>query len=129
MTEEELLREARLYGAAEPEELTYGEVLQVLELGAERERRALQQLALIAYRHAALTAQALAGQRLPPLEEAFPFWSEEEIQRAKVARLRRRLERYAARSGGKEEEYGTHTKCDDDQERSGQPGHQPDAPV
>ena len=66
MTEEQLLREAKLYGAEAPEELTYGELAELLELGAERERRFLQGLALVAYRHAALTARALAGRELPP---------------------------------------------------------------
>ena len=44
MREEELLRQARLYGERVPEELTFGELAQVLELGAERERRFLQEL-------------------------------------------------------------------------------------
>ena len=65
MTEEQLLREAKLYGAEDPEELTYGELAELLELGAERERRFLQGLALVAYRHAALTARALAGRERP----------------------------------------------------------------
>ena len=60
MNEEELLREARIRSVAEPEELTFGELAGELELGAERERRFLQALALVAYRHAVLTARALA---------------------------------------------------------------------
>ena len=67
MNEEELLREARIRSVAEPEELTFGELAGELELGAERERRFLQALALVAYRHAVLTARALAGQSLPPV--------------------------------------------------------------
>lgn len=103
MTEEELLREARLYGARDPEEMTYGELAEALELGAERERRFLQGLALVAYRHAALTARALSGRELPPVGEAFPFWTQEELQAAKLERCRRIMERHAARRGGEED--------------------------
>ena len=86
MNEEELLREARIRSVAEPEELTFGELAGELELGAERERRFLQALALVAYRHAVLTARALAGQSLPPVGEAFPFWTEEELLAARTER-------------------------------------------
>ena len=86
MNEEELLREARIRSVAEPEELTFGELAGELELGAERERRFLQALALVAYRHAVLTARALAGQSLPPVGEAFPFWTEEELLAARADR-------------------------------------------
>ena len=87
MNEEELLREARIRSVAEPEELTFGELAGELELGAERERRFLQALALVAYRHAVLTARALAGQSLPPVGEAFPFWTEEELRQYALSRL------------------------------------------
>lgn len=103
MTEEQLLREAKLYGAEEPEELTYGELVELLELGAERERRFLQGLALVAYRHAALTARALAGRELPSVGEAFPFWTEEELRAAKLERCRRMMERRAVRRGREED--------------------------
>ncbi len=106
MTEEQLLREAKLYGAEAPEELTYGELAELLELGAERERRFLQGLALVAYRHAALTARALAGRELPPVGEAFPFWTEEELRAAKLERCRRMMERRAVRRGGEEDSNG-----------------------
>lgn len=107
MTEEELLREARVRGEADPEEMTFGEVIEALELAAERERRWLQSLSLVAYRHAALVAQALAGQSLPPVGEVFPFWTQEELRQAKLEHYRRVMERHAARSGGKEENHGT----------------------
>lgn len=106
MNETELLREARLKGIRSPEELTFGEVRAALELAEERERRILQALAVIAYRHAALTAQALAGERLPPLGEAFPFWSEEELRQARLEHYRQVMERHAGR-GGKEHQDGT----------------------
>lgn len=105
MNEEKLLREAKLYGAEEPEELTYGELVETLELGAERERRFLQGLALVAYRHAALTARALAGRELPPVGEAFPFWTEEELREAKLERCRRMMERHARRQGREEDDH------------------------
>ncbi len=104
--EAELLREARLRGLREPEELTFGEVREELELMAERERRMLQSLSVIAYRHAVLTVRALAGERLPPLGEAFPFWSEEELRQAKLEHYRRVMERHAGQNG-KEKPHGT----------------------
>lgn len=106
MNEEELLRQAKLYGERSPEELTFGELAEFLELGAERERRFLQALALVAYRHAALTARALAGRPLPPVGEAFPFWTGEELMAAKAEQCRRALERRAVRRGGEEDADG-----------------------
>ena len=100
MNEEELLREAKICAVAAPEELTFGELAAELEIGAERERRFLQALALVAYRHAALTARALAGQSLPSVGEAFPFWSEEELRQARVEHYRSMMERLTGR--GKE---------------------------
>ena len=101
MNEEELLREARIRSVAEPEKLTFGELAGELELGAERERRFLQALALVAYRHAVLTARALAGQSLPPVGEAFPFWTEEELLAARAEHYRSMMERLAGRWRGK----------------------------
>lgn len=106
MTEAELLRQARVAGTQEPEALTFGELMEELELSGERERRFLQLLSLVAYRHAVLTARALAGQNLPALGEAFPFWSREELGQAKLEQCRRTMERLAAR---KEERDGDHT--------------------
>lgn len=103
MTEEELLRQAMLLGEEEPEACTFGELVQRLELGAERERRWLQGLALVAYRHAVLTAQALSGRSLPPLGEAFPFWTQEELNQARLEHYRRKME---ALAGVKEEKHG-----------------------
>lgn len=53
-----------------------------------------------------LLTQALAGERLPPLGEAFPFWSEEELRQARLEHYRQVMERHAGR-GGKEYENGT----------------------
>lgn len=106
MNEEELLRQARIYGAETPEELTFGELAETLELGAERERRFLQALALVAYRHAALTARALAGRALPEVGEAFPFWTEEELRQARLEHCRQVMERHAARRGREERRDG-----------------------
>lgn len=102
MTEEELLREAAALGEMEGEELTFGELQERMERAELRQRRWLQQLSLLAYRHAVLVAQALAGQRLPAVEEVFPFWSEEELQQLRLSRCRSMMERLAAQSSGKE---------------------------
>lgn len=107
MTEKELLRQARVYGETQPEELTFGELMELLELAEERERRFLQQLSMVAYRHALLTARALAGKDLPPLGEAFPFWTQEELRQAKLEHCRRVMERLAGRREDGNGQQGT----------------------
>ena len=66
----------------------------------------MQALALVAYRHAVLTARALAGQSLPPVGEAFPFWTEEELLAARAEHYRSMMERLAGRWRGKERDNG-----------------------
>lgn len=96
MKEDSLLRQARLAGMCDPEEGTFGEVVEFLELWEERERRQLQLFSLVAYRHALLLARVLSGGTASPVEEAFPFWSEEEVGQAKLDRCRRLMERLAS---------------------------------
>lgn len=48
-----------------------------------------------------LIALALCGKHLPEVYEAFPFWSEEEVREAKLAKYRRIMEQYAAREVSK----------------------------
>lgn len=105
MTEEELLREAAALGEEEGEELTFGELQERMERAELRQRRWLQQLSLIAYRHSMLVALALSGQSLPAVEEAFPFWSEEELKELRLSRYRKMMERLAAQKQGKEREH------------------------
>lgn len=111
MTAEELLRQARLWGCGDPEELTAGELYDLLEAHNDRERRFLQGLALVAHRHAALTAMLLGGKPLPEVWEVFPFWAQEEIDRAKLERYEQMMRRLAQPRRGEEErcEPSTHT--------------------
>lgn len=102
MTEDELLLEAAALGEDEGEELTFGELQERMERAELRQRRWLQQLSLIAYRHAVLVAQVLSGQSLPSVEEAFPFWTEEELKELRLSRYRSMMERLAAQKQGKE---------------------------
>lgn len=102
MREDALLRQAKVLGETAPEELTYGELMEVLELADARERRVLQGLALVAYRHALLIHRILAGQTLPQLHEAFPFWEEETVRQAKLEHYRHLMQRLAQGQGGKE---------------------------
>ena len=76
VTEEELLREAKLYGAEAPEELTYGELAETLELGAGGNADFCRGLALVAYRHAALTARPWRAGSCPG-GGGLPFWTRE----------------------------------------------------
>lgn len=100
--EEALLHRARLLGEDVPEERTFGELMELLERDEERERRFLQQLALVAYRHAVLMAKLLSGQSLPQLHEAFPFWEEAAVQSARLHHYRQMMQRLARGPGGKE---------------------------
>ncbi len=95
MTEERLLRLARVMGQACPEALTLAELEAALSLAGERERRFFQHLSVLAYHHAVLTARALGGGQLPCVAEAFPFWTQKERDAAKLAQVRQRLERWS----------------------------------
>ena len=110
MNEEAWLREARLRGEPEPEELTFGELREAVELSRERERRAMQNLSVVAYRQVCLIGRLLAGEALPPLTEAFPFWDEAEIREARLAHYRGVMERHAA-ADRKESDHGTVERC------------------
>ncbi len=101
---EELLRQGRMWGWDDAEELTFGELTQLLESAYDRERRVLQGLALVAHRHALLTGMVLSGQKLPEVWEIFPFWSDEEIRRAKVERYQQMMHRLAGTGHGKEQD-------------------------
>lgn len=80
--------------------MTCGEVMETVRAFREGERRKMQQRSIIAWEQAALTARALAGEPLPEVYEAFPFWEEDEIREQKVAHYRAVMERYAARRRG-----------------------------
>lgn len=72
---------------------------------AERERRQGKLLAVAAMRQAELTARALGGGRLPEVWEAFPFWTEEEIQGMRLQKYRHIMERYAASGAGSPQKH------------------------
>ena len=80
-------------------EWTWGELLGRIEGVREEERRRLQGQALTARGEALLLGRLLAGERLPELYEAFPFWNEEEVNEMKVAKVRRIMERQAGGHG------------------------------
>ncbi len=103
MTLDELTREGLIAGLNlfELEDMTWGEVLSVIEADRERQRRQMKDLSVIAYTQAGLTAQALTGGKIPELYELFPFWTEEEVQEMKVEKIRRVMERYAANGKGR----------------------------
>lgn len=85
---------------AEMEEMTWGELIFVIEARQEGMRRRAQERSLIAYRQAGLIAQAVAEGHLPEIYDVFPFWSEEEIRGIKVERYRAVMERHAGRRIG-----------------------------
>lgn len=62
------------------------ELLSVVEAGRRRDQRT----AVLLHTHAALCARAVNG-KLPPVYEAFPMWTEEEILTMKAQRLREKL--------------------------------------
>lgn len=103
MNMEALLLLGRLWGCDHPEELTQGELDRLLETGRERERRLLQGLALVAQGHAVLISHILGGKALPEVWECFPFWTEEEIRRARLERYRTLMCRLAGQGHGEEQ--------------------------
>lgn len=80
--------------------MTCAEAAETVRAFREGERRRMQQLSMIAWAQAALTARALAGETLPEVYETFPFWEEDEIREAQVAHYRAVMERYAAQGKG-----------------------------
>ena len=70
-------------------EWTWGELLGVVEADQERQRRLLQNQALIAWGQAAVLCRHLAGEKQLPIYEVFHFWNE----------YRHRMERMAAKGG------------------------------
>lgn len=79
---------------------TVGEISDQVRGYRERRRREHQAESVIALQAACLTAHALCGGKIPEVYEIFPFWEEEEVKEAKLAKYRRIMERYAARGGG-----------------------------
>jgi hypothetical protein len=63
-----------------------GELFSVVEAGHKREQR----MAVMLHTHASLCRQAFDG-KLPPVYEAFPLWSQDEICSMRVRRLKEML--------------------------------------
>ena len=63
-----------------------GELLAAVQAGRKREQRT----AFFLHTHAGLCSAAISG-KLPPVYEAFPLWSQEEIFSMKAQRLRNAL--------------------------------------
>lgn len=63
-----------------------GELLSVVEAGIKRDQR----MAIMLHSHAVLCRQAFDG-AIPPVYEAFPLWTQEEIYAMKVQRLKEKL--------------------------------------
>ena len=80
-------------------EWTWGELLGVVEAAQERQRRLLQNQALIAWGQAAVLCRHLAGEKQLPIYEVFPFWTTDEVNEMRLNEYRRRMERMAAKGG------------------------------
>ena len=66
----------------------------------EAKRQEAKNLAQLLYGHAILVNHAFAGQKNAGQREIwdyFPVWTEDEIREMKVARVRAKMERFAAR--------------------------------
>ena len=83
----------------ESREWTWGELLGVVEADQERQRRLLQNQALIAWGQAAVLGRHLAGEKQLPIYEVFPFWTTDEVNEMRLNEYRRRMERMAAKGG------------------------------
>ncbi len=103
---EELTEEGCLAGISplEVEEWTWGEAAAAVRAYRRRERLRGQALSLIAARAAERAARCLAGERLAPVYEDFPFWEEEEVRALRVEHYRQIMQRHAASArAGREE--------------------------
>ena len=69
------------------------------EADQERQRRLLQNQALIAWGQAAVLCRHLAGEKQLPIYEVFPFWTTDEVNEMRLNEYRRRMERMAAKGG------------------------------
>lgn len=94
---EELEQAAYLYGVspAEAPHWSPRELLYVVEAGRKRDQRT----AVFIHTHAALCSRAISG-KMPPVYEAFPLWSSEEIWRMKAERLKEKLLQRSKQEGG-----------------------------
>jgi hypothetical protein len=101
---ENLLQEGSMAGLSlwDMEDMTWGEIVQVISAQRERLRRESQNQAVIAYRQAGLIAKAVLEGKLPELWEAFPFWNEKEVKEMRLEKYRHIMEKYAERRRGKE---------------------------
>lgn len=58
---------------------TYGELLKYIEFHRERQRHALQDQCIIAYRQAAMLVNSIASGEFGEVFQQFPYWTEDEI--------------------------------------------------
>lgn len=63
---------------------TLGEVSKYISFHREKERRALQQQSVIAYRQALLIANCILNGESGEVYENFPFWTEDDIYEIKA---------------------------------------------
>ncbi len=65
-----------------------GALLGVVEADQERQRRLLQNQALIAWGQAAVLCRHLAGEKQLPIYEVFPFWTTDEVNEMRLNEYR-----------------------------------------
>lgn len=98
MTLDELIFEGRVAGIGFYEifDMTVGEVQEWIAVEAEKHTRENKRMAVIAFRHALMTAEAIMADKNTKFAvyDEFPFWSDEEIKEAKIEEYKRRLKGY-----------------------------------
>lgn len=88
--------------AADIWDYTFGEVLLHIRSHRQQYRRELQECAVLAYHQSYMNGLVFSGsgKPLPPVYEAFPFWTEEETVAMEREKYRNIMMQYAARGGG-----------------------------
>ena len=83
-------------------EYTWGELLEIVNALAEKERTHYKHLSSIAYTQAMLTAQFVwGGNKNTSVEECFPYWSDEEKAEMQLEKYKRIMFRHAeSKKGG-----------------------------
>ena len=80
--------------------MTPGELADFIKANRERERLEAQRLSIIAFNQAGLIASSVFGGTRQEIYDVFPFWDEGEIKEIRIARIRKTMESYVAKSKG-----------------------------
>lgn len=77
-------------------DMTWGEMLEFINVYNERERRVHQHESIIAFRQAELIASWVWKMSDINVHDVFPYWDKDEIDKMNVEKLKQRMYRHAS---------------------------------